>query len=775
MAGVAGQELLFPLSDRQIGEVYDYLRLYGFKNFPSYAKFLEVLDGYWSAVLRDQLRGVRLRRGTIAGKDNFEVLRDAIVTKWIRSRCQPGVSVGGLAADALGQPVMQATLKTFHFAGLKKAGFGSTTASELVSLSPDRQSPNARVHLRRDLTFDEAYNYFVAHKVIQIGDLVLDQAYDIAVNNPPGSFAWPAWYFAALAGRAERPPADWGAALKLNLDPVALHQNHLTPAAVAQILEDALNMGGRELFCVGSPLREYTVYVLAYREVVLRNESRVMEILMRSAAPTQGVEEAAASAGGGPLRTDQVLLEEAFFGHLALARILNVYVPGDRYLAAGVGDAGVQNAAVLSAVLKEQRLGERRGRPLFRWLLNKLAPREGVTLYRLGRLLHAAGFAVRAVTDTPVSPLSPGLGEGGAASFAPPRAPASLEDDSWLEGTVGGQPTWLYHLRGMQDVRRRASIEVLAPPEAGAEGGFDYLKRIILEDGKALDAADKRSEKLGEFPFVHARANGQGLLTELASHWHFGTSQPNILDLLRHPDVDPRFTVTNQLRMSKTKVPGISEALGIAALRNYIAEEFYSTLLGSGDYIDPQHVALVADYMTCQGRPVPLTAGGFTSRETATTDEAYVDKAAARYIATASIGKEEDVSTIGSAIALGQPMPQGTGLVRPGLLSITPPAEEVGEAAPSRGYQRLRFTLEQREASVREQQERWALVAKVNATRRRPAAYSGAPAPTPAPTPAPRPAPAPIAVEQVPPAAPIRALNRRTRQALDDLLKLPSE
>ena len=675
---------LFPLTPGQVEEVYGALQLHGNKHFPTRIKFLEVLNGYWNTELREHLQDIRLAKGLIAGRTTFEVFRDAIVAKWVRSRCPPGLSAGGLATDAISQPVMQATLKTFHFAGLKRAGFGSSTARELISISPDRQAPNASIHLRDELTFDQIYRYALDHAILKVRDLLAADDYDIVTR---ADQVWEPWFWAAAAAKAQPFPEGWGAALRLNLDPPTIHAHRLTPAAVADLIEAHFAEGGEaEFYCVGSPVGRYAVYVLAHHGVAVKAHAEFLAQLLKGVA---------LDASDEDRRLSRVLIEQALFQHLAFAQIADVDVPGDRYVSVGISDTGVADVPVLALVLKEVPVPAPVGSPSppdgrlrFRWVANKAAVKDGATAYRLGRLLHAAGAEVESTREFAV-PADPTVSLEKDGIVQVPLKPAAAQPSTSASAAL---PRWLYLLRGRDSPRRLVSLDVAVPAAAGPSA-LDWLRKLVAGDDKVLEAADKEAEQLQRPPFVHSRvaqAGGgeAGRLSELGRHWFIGAAQPNIRDLLRHPDVDPRFTTTNQLRTSKSHVPGIAETLGICALRNHICEEFYDTVVGGGDYIDPQHVVLVADYMVHAGRPTPLTSGGFAEREISTNDEAYYDKAASRYAATASIGKGEPVSTIATSISLGLPIPQGTGLIVPTLLggerpppSSLPAAREGGEPA----------------------------------------------------------------------------------------------
>lgn len=63
--------------------------------------------------------------------------------KYMRAVIEPGTAVGALAAQSIGEPGTQMTLKTFHFAGVAAMNItqGVPRIKEIINASPKISTP----------------------------------------------------------------------------------------------------------------------------------------------------------------------------------------------------------------------------------------------------------------------------------------------------------------------------------------------------------------------------------------------------------------------------------------------------------------------------------------------------------------------------------------------------------------------------------------------------------------------------------------------------------
>lgn len=61
----------------------------------------------------------------------------------MRAKIEPGTAVGALAAQSIGEPGTQMTLKTFHFAGVASMNItqGVPRIKEIINASPKISTP----------------------------------------------------------------------------------------------------------------------------------------------------------------------------------------------------------------------------------------------------------------------------------------------------------------------------------------------------------------------------------------------------------------------------------------------------------------------------------------------------------------------------------------------------------------------------------------------------------------------------------------------------------
>ena len=91
----------------------------------------------------------RLHRITVSQLVELcEICRD----KYLRARIEPGTAVGALAAQSIGEPGTQMTLKTFHFAGVASMNItlGVPRIKEIINASKNISTPIVTAQLVDD-------------------------------------------------------------------------------------------------------------------------------------------------------------------------------------------------------------------------------------------------------------------------------------------------------------------------------------------------------------------------------------------------------------------------------------------------------------------------------------------------------------------------------------------------------------------------------------------------------------------------------------------------
>jgi DNA-directed RNA polymerase subunit A" len=92
---------------------------------------------------------------------------DDCVRTYLHSLVDPGEPVGTVAAQSIGEPGTQMTLRTFHFAGVRELNvtLGLPRLIELVDAKRVPETPMMEIHLSEEFKYDEAKAREVARKI----------------------------------------------------------------------------------------------------------------------------------------------------------------------------------------------------------------------------------------------------------------------------------------------------------------------------------------------------------------------------------------------------------------------------------------------------------------------------------------------------------------------------------------------------------------------------------------------------------------------------------
>jgi DNA-directed RNA polymerase III subunit RPC1 len=108
----------------------------------------------------------------------------------------------------------------------------------------------------------------------------------------------------------------------------------------------------------------------------------------------------------------------------------------------------------------------------------------------------------------------------------------------------------------------------------------------------------------------------------------------------------------------------IFEVLGIEATRAAIQHEVRSTVDAYGISIDPRHLTLLADLMTCKGEVLGISRFGITKMKDSVMMLASFEKTTDHLFEAALKGKTDLINGVSDSIIMGAPMRVGTGMFR---------------------------------------------------------------------------------------------------------------
>ncbi len=99
--------------------------------------------------------------------DELRRIRDDVISTYLRSIVDPGEPVGTVAAQSIGEPGTQMTLRTFHYAGVKELNvtLGLPRLIELVDARKTPETPIMEIHLDEEHKYDKEKAIEVARRI----------------------------------------------------------------------------------------------------------------------------------------------------------------------------------------------------------------------------------------------------------------------------------------------------------------------------------------------------------------------------------------------------------------------------------------------------------------------------------------------------------------------------------------------------------------------------------------------------------------------------------
>jgi len=130
----------------------------------------------------------------------------------------------------------------------------------------------------------------------------------------------------------------------------------------------------------------------------------------------------------------------------------------------------------------------------------------------------------------------------------------------------------------------------------------------------------------------------------------------NFYETIKRHDVDYSRSYTNNMYE-------ILAYFGIEAVRTFIIKQLLLLIKTSDSYVDPRHIGIIADYMTCHGIITPLTLIGMKRHNMGLLAEASL-RASVDVIKNASIANKSDqLNNMSASIVMGKTIAMGTGVV----------------------------------------------------------------------------------------------------------------
>ena len=138
--------------------------------------------------------------------------------------------------------------------------------------------------------------------------------------------------------------------------------------------------------------------------------------------------------------------------------------------------------------------------------------------------------------------------------------------------------------------------------------------------------------------------------------WVIETTGSNLIDIFKHPAVDAKRTVSNDIHE-------IYEVLGIEAARTVLINEIDEIFSQSSANVNHRHLSLLADVMTNKGQLMSIDRHGINKSDRGPLAKCSFEETPDIISRAAIFGELDKVNGVSSNIMLGQEVPVGTGSI----------------------------------------------------------------------------------------------------------------
>lgn len=593
-------------------------------------------------VYRHQLENVKLK------PSKFDAFRAVFQNRNIRALIQAGTPVGFSASEGLSQPVVQATLSTFHNAGREGVGGAGTRAFfDLLYISQMRETTLAHIHLN---------NVWLSHTdVIQAGRAfqtfsvkTLTKAIEIVAHptSSDGNSRVIPWYYPLFESYATRQDASFrmppnyttSPFIRLTLDPQVLFMSRITTHEISEVID----RGGGTI-CIFSPTYEGIIDIYTTNDIATllvskaqeKAELKALKTLTNKSLNTASKREISSSA----TIDQQPITSELLIDRIPKTLFQQIFLQNEiRRLKA--------DNLVVSSNLRMRSL-------------NATVPETKVIPMSVKRLSLFKDYRIIAT-----------------------KIEDSINGETFVHGDTNIRRVWLNQstfataykyfplekiLASIRDVAGADSILEITPEYILVRPAPDRLSpsneilaAIIANRTKG---AAEWTLKMSEFlirnseGLIEAPPPPPNYLMNCTYYYIAGLYPviPSLRLLVQHPAINGQVTVSNLPRE-------VAETFGIEAARSMLFLELQHLVLSNGKTIHPSHVQLIVDLMSACGVLIPFTPRGNGRLQFGAYAECSVTALEA-FKKSAIGGKKEPLTATSAAILVGNLVKLGTGLV----------------------------------------------------------------------------------------------------------------
>lgn len=581
-------------------------------------------------------------------------LKGKIISNFMSSLVQPGESIGISTGEAIGAPITQMNLNTFHQTGSAKQ-VGIDSFRELFNASQNRKNEISTIHFKdKNLSFEEVLDYRQKLISVSVEDVAitpsLESTSDGLENGTHTSLSSRGWWYPMYISLNKKKFVDSNYYLRIHFNLYMLYTYNITLEDIVKVFENnGYDNSLQSLECIPSPISEGIIDIYP-------NETTVLSTIQECLGDRSG------KIGINDQNASLLFIQHCIIPKLGMITIKGI--PGitnlfpikvftmsiiraeEKYLRPDETEAFLKEMAENKSSQEEIEIEKIHSEFTWKIWLNVIQMRTtGITIQKLVDLFENIDAKV---FDIPYD-LEWETGENFYLTVKMPvnwvETFKKLQyESSETKHRKENPENWeFFYKKDLKEFNKKITpstyIKFLLDKEEEISG--EWIKQ--QRKNKVLYPIYKHSKLYTASSYVYAEAIGS-----------------NLKVLLTHPDIDPTRTICNNPHE-------ILNTLDVEAARNFIARDFYEMITGNGSYVNQRYISIIADFMTNQGVVLPITSRGIARQNRGAFADASFEQPVEYFIKSGLTGKNEIVTSTSACIFMGKRSYIGTGSMQLGL------------------------------------------------------------------------------------------------------------
>lgn len=558
---------------------------------------------------------------------SINILRAQIEYYFYKSLIEPGKTEGITCAEATAGPLTQLTLSSFHMAGSAVAGTSGVDAmKEMFNVSPNRKKEFTTIHfLDKYLSFEEVYEKKKFIDCTTLNDLVNRTS---IVEKSETQNDWWLPVFFGLYPEMKSTTEDANVFLRLYLDVQKLYNYEITTEMIAEKINSLYNKSlCRCLFSptvIGIidvyPTKNVTGFVKKTLKKSVTPDSLTsfndesVQVIFLQRSITNKMPEIIIQGIEGLTDFTPVSLKISLLLQNALPLFLRE--------SASVGD--LLTPEELTNLMSDHVLPEDSKYDMWKLIIDDINIRfKGIPIDKIVKLLEEIGLVVL---------------------FYPESSLKKFQGINVLYSQLKSNCIIIYVPKNIKEIKQIKYNEDGTLTESDKKfNPVDYINYCINK----ANYEKKQNAVIGE-----KTAN----ILKYSVYVYAETSGINMRSLLSNPNIDPLTCKCNNFHI-------MNEYFDIEVTRSCFIREFYEHITNNAANINARYLILIADFVTNQGFPIPLTSRGVVRQKVGTFAEASFENAMNTFIKAACSTRKENIKSASAAIFLGVRGITGTGIL----------------------------------------------------------------------------------------------------------------